>query len=513
MKRSHRTALAATVATALVGGLTGALTGFVAAGTASAAPAAAKPVKTDFNGDGFDDAAVTAPAAWRQGKWRVGTVTALYGSAHGVSAANHTTFDQDSPGVPGAAENGDLFGAATASGDFDADGYSDLAVSSPLEDVGEDTNGGVVQILWGSARGLAGGSTVPDPAPAEHDRFGASLAAGDFDGDGRTDLAVGTSSSTLYTFRAGIARSGRAGAVSERSLPLHGAPDAGIINLTAGDVNGDGRADLMVDGLYRTPSATDHKYYNVNYYVPGTSAGPSRTVAQRMPGGVSGAIGDIDGDGYGDVVTGVYWGRTTADGPIGGKVLVAYGSSAGPSSRVQTITQESGTVPGDSEDWDKFGASVALGDVDGDGRQDLAIGAPDENMRLWGTMSYHLGTVTVLRGTSAGVDTTTAPQYFYQGNHGVPGSAGGGQQFGTAVRLADLDRDGGADLLAGAPWGDNGDGTVTVLPSTAAPGGGRTIGTTGASLIKPGQVGVDTHGIPQFGTVLQGSRQVSLINN
>ena len=126
MKRSHRTVLAAAVAAALAGGLTGALTG-----TAAAAPAAVKPVKTDFNGDGFGDAAVTAPAAWRQGKWRVGSVTALYGSAHGVSAANHTTFDQDSPGVPGAAENGDLFGAATASGDRGATVRRSAPASSP----------------------------------------------------------------------------------------------------------------------------------------------------------------------------------------------------------------------------------------------------------------------------------------------------------------------------------------------------------------------------------------------
>ncbi|MYQ92387.1 hypothetical protein GTY20_14090 [Streptomyces sp. SID4946] len=514
MKRRHRAVLATAVAATLAGGLTVGLSGpATAAGsgtTTGSGTVAAKRPLTDFNGDGYGDFSVTAPAARLNGKWRVGAVTVLYGSAQGASAARRTTITQDASWVPGAAENGDLFGAATTAGDFDHDGYTDLAVGTPLEDVGTDVNGGLVQIMWGSPKGLTSATTIPDPAPAAHDRFGASLAAGDFDGDGRTDLAVGTNGSTLYTFRKGISRGGKAGALATRTLPLRAAPEAGIINLTAGDVTGDGRADLMVNGLNPTKGA-DGTYYNVNYFVPGTATGPSTTSAKKMPGGVAGAIGDLDGDGRGDIVTGVYWGRNSANGPIGGKVVVTYGSASGPSSRVQTITQESGTVPGDSESWDKFGQSVALGDINGDGLLDLAIGAPQENMRLWGHMYYNMGTVTVLYGSKSGVDTSAAPQYFYQGNHDVPGDPNG--NFGTAVLLTDLDHDGGADLIAGTPWADNGDGTVTVLPSGIAADGTRRIGTAGAQLFKPGQVGMEIlNAIPQFGSVLQNSRQVSLIN-
>ncbi|MEU4112717.1 FG-GAP and VCBS repeat-containing protein [Streptomyces sp. NPDC027717] len=505
MKHPHRIVMATALAAALTGSLTGAL-----GGTAAAAPARPKP-RIDFNGDGYTDFAAGTPAGWAGGKWRVGDVTAFYGSAQGVTAARTTTLTQDSPNVPGSAENGDLFGAATAPGDFDGDGYTDLAVGAPLEDVGSDTNGGSLTILWGSPKGLTGGSTVADPAPSAHDRFGAALAAGDFDGDGRTDLAVGTNGSTLYVLRKGISRGGRAGALATRPLPLRSAPEAGIINLTAGDVNGDRRADLMVDG-YSPTLWTDGKYHNVNYYVPGTSTGPSRTVAKKMPGGGAGAIGDIDADGYGDIVTGIWWGQSKTGGPIGGTVQVTYGAAAGPSSRTQTISEESGNVPGDSENWDKFGSSVALGDVNGDGRLDLAIGARQENLTLWGTVNYGVGTVTVLTGSRGGVDTSTAPQYFYPGNHGVPGRSVWAE-FGSAALLTDLDGDGGADLVAGALGQDNGDGTITVLPSQTAPDGTKRIGTAGVTEIKARDLQMDTTGVPRLGGVLDGSLQVSVINS
>lgn len=503
MKYRYRTVMA----TALVAALTGSL-----AATAAAAPARPGGLsRVDFNGDGYADFAAGTPAGWVHGKWRAGAVTAFYGSARGVTAAGTATLDQDSANVPGSAANGDLFGAATAPGDFDGDGYTDLAVGAPLKDVGGDVNGGSVTILWGSATGLRGGSTVPDPAPTAHDRFGAALAAGDFDGDGRTDLAAGTNGSTLYVFRKGISRGGRAGALATRALPLRSAPEAGIINLTAGDVDGDRRADLMVDG-YSPTRWTDGKYHNVNYYVPGTSTGPSRTVAKKMPGGVAGAIGDIDGDGHGDIVTGIWWGRSKPGGAIGGQVQVTYGAAGGPSSRTQTISEESGNVPGDSEDWDKFGSSVALGDVNGDGLLDLAIGARQESLTLWGQVLHGVGTVTVLAGSRGGVDTTTAPQYFYPGNHGVPGTPLWAQ-FGSAALLTDLDNSGGADLVVGALGQDNGDGTVTVLPSVTGTDGSGRIGTDGATEIKARHLKMDTTGIPRLGSVLDGSLQVSVINS
>ncbi|WP_028799245.1 FG-GAP repeat protein [Streptomyces sp. 142MFCol3.1] len=75
---------------------------------------------------------------------------------------------QNTTGVPGTAESGDFFGVETVYADFNGDGYDDLAVGSPSEKVGTDTNGGTLAVLWGSASGLTGkGVTIPGH-PARH---------------------------------------------------------------------------------------------------------------------------------------------------------------------------------------------------------------------------------------------------------------------------------------------------------------------------------------------------------
>ncbi|MFJ9035066.1 FG-GAP-like repeat-containing protein [Streptomyces sp. NPDC102406] len=493
--------------TALATGAVVALTGGLLVGAAGAGSAASPKVESDFNGDGYRDVVVSAPGARVANLPRPGTVSVLYGSANGASAAHHQTLDQNTPGIPGAAEAGDYFGTATAAGDFDSDGYADLAIGVTKEDVDGDTDNGLVQIVWGSPSGLTGGADVVDPAPTQHDRYGQSLAAGDFDGDGRTDLAVGTSSGTLHVFSKGISRKGKPGARAALTLPLYSNTHAGILNLVAGSVNKDGRADLLVTGQSRNVSGGKH--HEVNYYLPGASGGPKASAAKLMPSGSNSAIGDIDGDGYGDIATGTWWATAGPDKLPGGKVVVTYGGKSGPSTRTQTITQASGAIPGDPEAWEKFGADVALGDVDGDGRMELAVGTPDENLRVapgGSGVIYGAGTVTVLRGSASGADTTNAVQWLWQGTAGVPDSGWRSGRFGGEVHLADLDKDGKADLLSGARGDNNSDGSLTTLPSD-----GTAIGTAGAQYIGPKDLGMDWVGIPQLGTAVNGSRPVDTV--
>ena len=111
-------------------------------------------------------------------------------------------------------EADDRFGAALAAGDFDDDGCDDLAIGSPDEDIGAETDAGGVQIVYGSSLGLVTDGNVffrqgadgVSGAPEAADRFGASLAIGDFDDDAFDDLAIGVAGESIERCRPGRGR-------------------------------------------------------------------------------------------------------------------------------------------------------------------------------------------------------------------------------------------------------------------------------------------------------------------
>src|SRR5580765_6175504 len=144
-------------------------------------------VRSDFNGDGMRDLAIGAPTANVGGEVLAGEVHVLYGGAMGLTATGAQRFSLDTPLVPGDPERGQ-FGTALASGDFDGDGYADLAVGAPLQRVGDYDGAGSITVIPGSPSGLtARGSRtwtenakgLPVSAGWE-DQFGEALAAGDF---------------------------------------------------------------------------------------------------------------------------------------------------------------------------------------------------------------------------------------------------------------------------------------------------------------------------------------------
>ena len=108
----------------------------------------------DFNDDGFDDLAIGARGEDVGTVANAGAVNVLHGSAAGLTATGNQVWHQDSAGVASAAESGDDFGDALAVGDFDNDGFDDLAIGVPGEDVGTVANAGAVNVLHGSAAGL-----------------------------------------------------------------------------------------------------------------------------------------------------------------------------------------------------------------------------------------------------------------------------------------------------------------------------------------------------------------------
>ncbi|MFE4965776.1 FG-GAP-like repeat-containing protein [Streptomyces sp. NPDC056660] len=472
------------LATALTTGLLTALP----VATASAAPSG---LSGDFNGDGYRDLAIAAPVAKVSGKSGAGYVAVVYGAKSGLDTTKRQIISQATTGVPGTPASGDYFGDRLTTGDLDGDGYTDLVVGVHSERIGSTDSYGNVTVLWGGASGLKGASNLSSPLPRYRNELGWALAAGDFDGDGHTDLAVGNvAAPELNIFRGPITRKGKAASL----VGIDTSVQTGINTdkIIAGEVNGDGRTDLLVMGQEETASG-DYRTRSVLY--TGSATGTLKA-GKKLAGGYEAVIADVNKDGYGDIVTGDFLEKsaTEPNGGLGGAVTVTYGAAGGLSSRTPVrITQDTAGVPEKGEKNDGFGWSLSAGDVNGDGYADIAVGAYAETLGA----KKQAGTVTVLRGSASGL-TGSGAKLFSQDTTAVPGTAQSQDFFGSAVRLTDINRDGRAELVASAYGESRGAGAVWLFRSTTAgitASGSKTF--TGTTLGGPS-------GTAYFGDVLEG---------
>jgi hypothetical protein len=458
----------------------------------------------DFDGDGFADLAVGVFEEAVGGIYNAGAVNVLYGTPTGLTGSGSQLFTQDSAGVGGAAEKGDSFGAALAVGDFDDDGFADLAVGVPGESLGTAESVGAVNVLYGSTTGLTGSgsqtftqNTSGVVSTAEvGDSFGDALTAGDFDGDGFTDLAVGASGESvgsvldgrhagavnvLYGSTAGLTGSGSqlftqdssgVGSTVERD-------DAFGFALTGADFDHDGFADVAVGvPIESIGSIIESGAVSVLYgSAAGLTGSGSQFFTQNSPGvgstaergdffGWAVATGDFDSDGFADLAVGVPSediGRLVNTGAVN----VLPGSAAGlTGTGSQTFTQNSTGVGSSAEEFDGFGFALSVGDFDSDGSADLAVGVPFEDI---GSV-VDAGLVNVLYGNATGL-TGAASQFFTQNSTGAGSTAEEDDYLGYALSVGDFDNDGSADLAVGVPFEDIGStvntGAVNVLPGSA----------------------------------------------
>ena len=166
----------------------------------------------DFDGNGADDLVIGIPAEDVGSGVDAGAVEVLYGFVGGPVVLWEDSFTQDSD-LPGASQSGDELGMSFATGDFDGDGFDDLAMGVPGESLGSIAQAGMVIVMYGSVYGLD--DTTAETwdqdtsgvlgTAEDFDMFGWTLAAGDFNGDGRDDLAVGSPFEAIGTLEIGRA--------------------------------------------------------------------------------------------------------------------------------------------------------------------------------------------------------------------------------------------------------------------------------------------------------------------
>ncbi|MEU5942117.1 hypothetical protein ABZ807_23685 [Micromonospora sp. NPDC047548] len=396
-------------------------------------------VAGDFNGDRYDDLAIGDMDEVDPGnKTYAGGVWVIPGSRTGLVVDSVIHFNQSSPGVPDTPENFDRFGAALAAGDINGDGREDLAIGAYGESIGSKADAGAVTVLFGGSTGLTATGAqylqqdqAAVPGAAErNDQFGFSLAIGKVNNNRYNDLVIGTPREND-----GVSWGG-----------------SGMVTLMWGSPSGvSSTGATAVTGAAVRPAI-----------------GQSGTIAWYL--GEALAIGDVNGDGLGEVVAGAPSAQTPHI--YGGLVAVFTGRTGGlSSSAVRVITQRTAGVPGEPEDNDRFGAALATGDVTGDGRADVLIGAPGEAVGP----RVEAGIVTLLKGSAAGL-TGSGAQGFDQNHPVVPGGSESGDKFGASVALLNLNGTGGLDAVVASTGEEVGGDTAGYASGVLIPFHGSTGG-------------------------------------
>jgi subtilisin-like proprotein convertase family protein len=269
----------------------------------------------------------------------------LYGSSSGLKASGDQLLHQDLSGFAGDVEPEDFFGETLAVGDFDSDNFDDLAVGVPGQKVNNFGNAGAVHVIYGSNNGLkaAGNKVFHQDTPGieddaeENESFGYALCSGDFNHDGRDDLAI-----------------------------------ASYESFTA--ANGEGAVHVLY-GSSNGLKANSSQFWHQDKPGIADECEPNESFGTAL------AAGDFDHDGRDDLAIGVF--ENVGAVTEAGAVHVLYGTNSGLNSNgSQFWHQDKPDVNNTCETNDFYGSALAVGDFDHDGRDDLAIGVPGEDIAI-----------------------------------------------------------------------------------------------------------------------------------
>jgi hypothetical protein len=332
-------------------------------------------------------------------------------------------------------------------GDINNDGFDDLLVAAQSDSSVAPANG-AVYVYYGSATGIDPASVdkIIPPLADVIDFFGAYATGntGDLNGDGFDDLAVGmyghdvggVQGGYAYTFDgspAGVDLGSEFGfnSTGQANWSLFGGPMTG-----RSDFNNDGFDDLVVGRAWE-PASTELTGW-VHVFL-GSAAGIDLTTEQQVfPSDNTGnpqrfgealaSGGDFDGDGFDDLVVGSF--NDDANGPTSGSVYIYYGSASG-----LDVSREQKLLASSSLSDDAYGEKVAIGDFDGDGFDDLVVGAPKRDRNR--------GVVYLYKGTNLGIDPGTVEII-------APSDPQNNAFYGSWVSAGDMDGDGEDELAIAA---------------------------------------------------------------
>jgi hypothetical protein len=388
---------------------------------------------SDVNADMFSDVVVGAPF-YNDGNGAEGAAFVYHGGASGL--VSNVSYK-----VPGNQPDSRFGHSVSTAGDVNGDGYADIVVGAYLHDNGEADEGAAF-IYHGTAIGISTAVASHLEGNQANARFGWSVAcAGDVNADGYADVLVGAPYFDKGETDEGVAmvfQGSRNGlSLTPASIIESNQADAwlGYSVSPAGDVNGDSFSDIVVGAYGYDNGEADEGIILVYHGAPNGIVEADRTVLTDYEGSNIGEVlspaGDVNGDGYSDVVVG-------SPGVFGGgdgRVSIFYGSL-------------NGIMPGDSVNLSRgnaqfnlYGVSVAgVGDVNGDGYEDVAVGS----LAFENDMGVGPGQVLIYPGSASGISRTAA--YELTGPRG----------FGWTVNGAgDINGDGYQDIVVFALYGSN----------------------------------------------------------
>ena len=491
----------------------------------------------DVNGDGYDDLIIGAYRADPNGDSRAGETYVVYGGA-------------SAPGTDGVLDLGALDGSngfilngidardysgnsVSSAGDVNGDGYDDLIIGARSADPNGDSRSGETYVVYGGASAPGAGGMLDlsmldgsngfilNGIDAD-DRSGRSVSsAGDVNGDGYDDLIIGASSGDpngnsnageTYVVYGGANAPGTGGVLGLSALNgtngfiLNGIDRrdySGNSVSSAGDVNGDGYDDLIIGALAADPNRDRSGETYIVYggaNAPGTNGALDLSDLDGTNGFILNGIdaddrsgrsvssaGDVNGDGYDDLIIGTYEADPGGDGDAGETYLVYGGANAPGTGGVLDLSDLDGTngfILNGIDAGDESGRSVSsAGDVNGDGYDDLIIGA----RRADPNGNDQAGETYVIYGGATGTESLTPVTA--QGTAAADNFTGNaGDDSFTAIATNDVVRGGAGDDRI----------SVTALDFAAIDGGtGQdTLVLDGAGLSldlrEPGNAGVDS---------------------